>query len=674
MTIGSRRRITREVLFAVIPDYAQAPSVTAAERMFERDKAEILGLGLDLRAETDPWDESEVHYRIARSDDAAPLDVTPAEYTVLLAASRAWDEATAGGAARRARAKLLSLGVDPDPDLERRTPRGAVESLPVLGPLLEAVTSARTVAFRYRAATGSVADRRVEPWTVGVVDGRWYVLAHDLDRGAPRLFRASRIESFPKVGGPSTHPRDAGTTLAEAIARSGGGADERADTVLDIAPFKALAVRDAAGADVAARRVDLPGTSRREARATVLGAARWITLVEPSSWRAELADVLARIERVHSVPAADLAALRAGSSARRHVSIRTPSSSADHLSRLMAEAAYVLSRGGASLTAMAEEFGIGTDALVDDLQVLFVCGDLGTGWEDLIDVEWEDGWVHVRNADALDGPLRLTPSEAIALLAGLAALSPASGEEADVIEGARAKLAGLTRPTGESDAAADAEADPDTDQAAGAAHGIATVDADDSESPRVTAASHVGRTRGERVVRALQEALARDEDVVLRYSPPDREETSVRGVRPQALETTAGRAYLRAHDASVDDERRFRVDRIVEILPPGTPLDPHPAVEPAPPARARAVWLALEPTAAWIAEAFDAAEIRDLDPATGRSGVLVRLADPVRAALVDAVLEAQGAAEVLEPAALRDQIVMVARDAASRHRPCEPVG
>ena len=104
MTIGSRRRVTRETLFRVIPEYAESASADAAERLFERDKAEIRALGLDLRTETDPWDESIVHYRIARgTGELAAMDLTPAEYTVLLAASRAWDDASAGGPARRAR-------------------------------------------------------------------------------------------------------------------------------------------------------------------------------------------------------------------------------------------------------------------------------------------------------------------------------------------------------------------------------------------------------------------------------------------------------------------------------------------------------------------------------------------------------------------------------------------
>lgn len=646
MTIGSRRRITREALFSVIPEYAGAPSKDAAERMFERDKAEILGLGLDLHTEVDAWDESVVHYRIGPTAGSLPaLEVSRAEYTVLLAASRAWDEAAAGGAARRVRAKLLGLGLDPDPELERRTPHAAVESLPVLAPLLEAVSQGYGVTFRYRSAASSPGERRVEPWVVGVHDGHWYVLGHDLDRDAPRLFRASRIESFPRRGGARTRPIPPDADLATAIGGASRHDGETADAVLEIAPFKALALRDRAGADVAAPEVVLPGTHRTTVRRLVLGNARWTTVLEPPAWREELAETTARIAALHEGPR-DLA-LVDRATPRERAAIRTPSSSTDHLSRLISEAAYVLARGEVALPAMAAEFGVTQKRLVDDLQTLFVCGDLGAGWEDLIDVEWEDGWVRVRNADALGTPLRLSPAEATALLAGLAALTPARGEERELVASARAKLAALVRgDTGVGSGAADA--DP--------------VAVGDGEP-----------TRSDRIVARIQEALVASEPLVLRYSAPDRPGTSRREVLPIRLETSGGRGYLRADDRSVGARRTFRIDRIVEILE-GPDADPTPAADPAAdrgdaapsapaPGPTGHVWLRLEGPAAWIADSFAAEDLRDL-PA---GGVVARLEDPVRSALVDAILESAGAAEILGPPELRDEIVTVSRGAAARH-------
>ncbi|MDV3295832.1 MAG: WYL domain-containing protein, partial [Brachybacterium paraconglomeratum] len=303
MTIGSRRRIDRAKLFSVIPDYAEATSEQAAERMFERDKAAILELGLPLVAERDVLDENTVHYRIDASPSTAVLDLTTEEYTVLLAASRAWDDATAGGAARRVRAKLLSLGHDADPDLLRRTPRGAVESLPVLSPLLDAVVTGRSVRFTYRGTHGAPAQRHVEPWVVGVHDGHWYVYGHDRDRDAPRVFRASRIESFPAEGPSAKAPRPDDIDLADVLERM-LDSDDRASALLRAAPYKALALRDRAVAPLEAEQLRLPELPRPATRRLVLADVRWVELLEPAAWRAEIAEVLEAVAARHEGSAA----------------------------------------------------------------------------------------------------------------------------------------------------------------------------------------------------------------------------------------------------------------------------------------------------------------------------------------------------------------------------------
>lgn len=125
------------------------------------------------------------------------------------------------------------------------------------------------------------------------------------------------------------------------------------------------------------------------------------------------------------------------------------------------------------------------------------------------------------------------------------------------------------------------------------------------------------------------------------------------------------RSYLLADCELAGAQRRFRLDRVVEILPAGTAISRADAGE----QQALAgrvegeVWLRLEPAGHWIAESFGAAEMRD----GGDGEAFARLDSPLLAPLVDAVLESAGAAEVLSPCDLRDTIVTVARDGAVRH-------
>lgn len=656
MTIGSRRRIDRAKLFAVIPDYARATSEQAAERMFERDKAAILELGLPLVTDRDVLDENTVYYRIDTAESGAVLDLSTQEYTVLLAASRAWDDAAAGGAARRVRSKLLSLGHDADPDLLRRTPRGAVESLPVLSPLLEAVTSARSVRFTYRGTQGAPAERFVEPWVVGVHDGHWYVHGWDRDRSAPRLFRASRIESFPVEGPPSAEPRPEQTDLATVLDAL-QDSDDRARAVVEAAPFKALALRDRAGAPLETSRLTLPDLPRPAARRLLLANIRWLELLEPASWRAEVAEVLSNIAACHEGEG-DTAGVEHGT-VRSAPRIRTTPTGNDTLSRLISEASYVMSRGEVDLAELSSALGISEKQLITDLQVLFVCGDMGTGWEDFIEAEWEHGVVRVRNAEPLRRALRLSAVEITALLAGLAALEPSAGDTEGIVASAREKLlAGVTEQAG-----SDEPVEPPTR-------------AELAEAASVDEMASRTADRAEAVLAAVQGALQAPADpessegskaawLTIRYSSADRPGTSVRRIRPLRIETDGSRSYLRADCELAQAERKFRLDRIVEILPASTP-QARPDAGDGPSLEGRLdgdAWLRLDPPGQWVAESFGAAEMRD-----GEGGVVfARLDRPIRAALVDAVLESSGAVEVLTPRDLRNTIVTVAQAARARH-------
>ncbi|APX31938.1 WYL domain-containing protein [Brachybacterium sp. P6-10-X1] len=654
MTIGSRRRIDRAKLFAVIPDYASAASDQAAERMFERDKAAILELGLPLATERDVLDENTVYYRIDAGTSGAVLDLTTEEYTVLLAASRAWDDAAAGGAARRVRSKLLSLGHDADPDLLRRTPRGAVESLPVLSPLLEAVTAARSVRFTYRGTHGAPAERHVEPWVVGVHDGHWYVHGWDLGRSAARLFRASRIESFPTAGPPAVQERPEQTDLASVLGAM-HESDDHDRAVVAAAPFKALALRDRAGAPLDAERLELPPLPRPAARRLVLADVRWGELLEPAAWRSELAEVLTAIADAHEREA-DLAGVEAAA-VRPEPRIRTTPTGTDTLSRLISEASYVMDRGEADLAELSAALGVSTTQLITDLQVLFVCGDMGTGWEDLIEAEWEHGTVRVRNAEPLRRALRLSAVEITALLAGLAALEPSAGEAEAIVASARQKLLAGADGGSEEPPAAPTRAE------------LAEAASVDEMASRTA-------DRAESVLTAVHRALRADVDadeggggdaarLTIRYSSTDRPGTSVRRIRPRRIDTDGTRSYLLADCELAEAPRRFRLDRIVEILPPGTPQERAGAGE-GPLLDGLVdgeVWLRLDPPGRWVAESFGAAELRD-----GTDGsTFARVDSPVRAALVDAVLESAGAVEVLAPRELRNTIVTVARVAGTRH-------
>ena len=101
----------------------------------------------------------------------------------------------------------------------------------------------------------------------------------------------------------------------------------------------------------------------------------------------------------------------------------TYESATSRVSRLLTMVPWLLHRQGIDLAQAATELGVSEAQVVDDLQLLFVCGLPGHYPDDLIEASWEDGRVFVGNADAIARPLRLGRDEALALIVALRALA-----------------------------------------------------------------------------------------------------------------------------------------------------------------------------------------------------------------------------------------------------------
>jgi proteasome accessory factor B len=200
--LSARRYLTASQIREAVPGYPD--SFEAFKRMFERDKDELRELGIPLETGTNAAGEEEAGYRISRQAYELPdIRLEPDEVAVLGLAARVWRRAELAGAAEGALLKLRAAGIDAEdlsqPGIEPRvqTPEAA------FGPLWEAVRDRRPVAFGYRGAGRSTAQRRnLQPWGVVNRRGRWYVAGQDTDRGAERVFRLSRIDGAVSFTGP----------------------------------------------------------------------------------------------------------------------------------------------------------------------------------------------------------------------------------------------------------------------------------------------------------------------------------------------------------------------------------------------------------------------------------------------------------------------------------------
>lgn len=200
----ARTYVPRSRVREVVEGYGNQAD-DAFQRMFERDKEELRSLGIPIETgSADGYFDDEPGYRIRRERfQLPPLDLAPDEAAVLGLAAQVWEQAGLASATTSALRKLGAAGVVTDRAvLGAVEPRiGAVE--PAFEPLLAAALERRPVAFDYRrSGTGELGRRRVQPWGLGLWHGRWYLVGHDVDRDARRLFRLSRVTGAVEVDGP----------------------------------------------------------------------------------------------------------------------------------------------------------------------------------------------------------------------------------------------------------------------------------------------------------------------------------------------------------------------------------------------------------------------------------------------------------------------------------------
>lgn len=216
---------------------------------------------------------------------------------------------------------------------------------------------------------------------------------------------------------------------------------------------------------------------------------------------------------------------------------------AQRLNRILAMLPWVIAHPGATVDDVCERFGYNRKELVADLDLVFVCGLPGYGPGDLMEAYVEDDEVIVDMADYFSRPLRLSPAEALGLLA--AGMTLVSTEQAPpALERAVEKLSKAVLPAGEELLSVDLKAESD-------------------------------------LLDTLRTAAASSIVVEIEYTSLSRNETKIRAVEPWSVFLSFGNWYLSGFCRTAGAERIFRVDRIRRAEHTGESFDP-PATTPAP--------------------------------------------------------------------------------------------
>jgi proteasome accessory factor C len=232
---------------------------------------------------------------------------------------------------------------------------------------------------------------------------------------------------------------------------------------------------------------------------------------------------------------------------------------------------WVMSHPETTADEVCERFGYpNRNQLVDDLNLVFVCGLPGYGPGELMVAYLDEDEVVIEMADYFASPIRLTAPEALGLLAAGYAIRGV-GLGTDALDRALAKLERVVLPEGDDTVVVEL-AEPDL-------------------VPELRAASSTGE-----VVEIVYTALSSGE-------------TTEREIEPWAMFSTLGNWYVRAWCRRADAERVFRVDRIRGARPTGETFDPpaeptEPVVQYTPDLDDVEATMRLGPAAKWVAEYF----------------------------------------------------------------------
>lgn len=187
-------------------EYADSPrGLEAFEKAFERDKEDLRELGVVIEVGSlDGYFDDEQGYRISPDTSSLPeIRFEADEAAVLGIAARAWEQHTLARATTEAMRKLAAQGVEVDTSRLDLVPPSLRAEEPAFDACWEATQKRRVISFDYRRPGEDVSHRRLQPWGVVRSSGRWYVVGHDLDRRAERVFRLSRVQGKVSLTGKS---------------------------------------------------------------------------------------------------------------------------------------------------------------------------------------------------------------------------------------------------------------------------------------------------------------------------------------------------------------------------------------------------------------------------------------------------------------------------------------
>ena len=223
---------------------------------------------------------------------------------------------------------------------------------------------------------------------------------------------------------------------------------------------------------------------------------------------------------------------------------KTQSTPVEKAARLLDLVPFISTHQGIALSQLAEEFNLSESELLSDLNTLWMCGLPGYTPLELIDLEFESGYVSIRNAEVLQRVRLLTKQELVIILLGLDILRSSLDTKREDLQDA---IYGLTRRIKE------------------IVGNVATA------SPIVDSVHRA----------IISQAIASRMDLKIKYHSAIRDTVTERVITPLELSVDRGFEVLNAYCQSAEGFRTFRLDNLRSVELAGSSVSIPEPTEPA---------------------------------------------------------------------------------------------
>jgi len=189
---------------------------------------------------------------------------------------------------------------------------------------------------------------------------------------------------------------------------------------------------------------------------------------------------------------------------------------------------YVSENPGIQIADLAERFNTSEKQIVQDLELIFLCGLPGYTPYELIDLTYEDGVVTIIEPQLLDKPRKFSETEGVVITLGLNLIRDSTSDLAG-IEAIDRLLNKLSRIF--------------------------------NASIQATIADYVKPFFYDQIVSAIKSAVF----IQFTYQSLSDDSVSYRKVKPVQISVNKGYYYLLALEGYSQEERTFRIDQIVDL-------------------------------------------------------------------------------------------------------------